>query len=185
MTRDTRELVAVPQERIDRAILLLRGEKDILDLELAALYGVPTKRLNEQVKRNGPRFPSDFMFQLTEEERVEVVAICDHLPNLRFSPRPPLAFTEHGAIMAANVLNSEQAIAMSVHIVRAFVRLRQGVLAHQELSQKLRDLEARVAWHDAHLAGIVRKLREMAGAPVPRRRRTIGYLRPDEPDTER
>src|SRR6478609_6546451 len=99
----------VPVERIERAILFIRGEKVMLDSDLAEIYGVSTKRLNEQVKRNAKRFPSDFMFQLTETEKTEVVANCDHLAKLKFSPHLPYAFTEHGALMLANVLNSERA----------------------------------------------------------------------------
>jgi hypothetical protein len=91
----------IPGEMIERKIFLIRGEKVMLDADLAALYGVTTKRLNEQVKRNRARFPNDFMFQLTEEEKAEVVANCDHLKRLKFSPALPYAFTEHGAIMLA------------------------------------------------------------------------------------
>jgi len=126
-----------PQVRIERAILIVRGEKVILDAELAELYGVPTKRLNEQVKRNASRFPEDFMFQLTAEEKAEVVTICDHLPALKFSPTLPNGFTEHGAIMAANVLNSDRAVEMSVHIVCTFVRLRQAATEIAELARSV------------------------------------------------
>ena len=97
----------------------------MLDTDLADLYGVTTKRLNEQVRRNRERFPKDFLFQLTETEKAEVVANCDHLTKLKFSPNPPYAFTEHGAIMAASVLNSPSAVEVSVYVVRAFVQLRE------------------------------------------------------------
>ena len=103
-----------PLPDISTAILTVRGERVILDADLAATYGVTTKRLNEQVKRNTDRFPPDFSFQLTAEEKAEVVANCDHLARLKFSPVLPRAFTEHGAIMAANVLNSPRAAQMSV-----------------------------------------------------------------------
>jgi len=170
----------VPQARIERAILIIRGQKVILDADLAALYGVSTKRLNEQVKRNAARFPPDFMFSLTGEEKAEVVAICDHLPGLKFSPTVPNAFTEHGAIMAANVLNSDRAVEMSVHIVRTFVRLREAALRNEELSRRLRDLEGRVGKHDVHLAEIVRKLRELTETPKPRKSRQIGFVVPKD-----
>ncbi|MFQ5714855.1 MAG: ORF6N domain-containing protein [Candidatus Scalinduaceae bacterium] len=114
----------VPEERIEHSILLIRGEKVILDADLAVLYGVTTKRLNEQVKRN--RFPEDFMFQLTANEKAEVVANCDHLKRLKFSPNLPYAFTEHGA---------------SIEVVRAFVRLRQMLASNAELARKLTALE--------------------------------------------
>ncbi len=127
----------IPVERVQKTILLIRSEKVILDADLATLYGVSTKRLNEQVKRNPGRFPDDFMFQLTNEEKAEVVANCDHLRRLKFSPNLPYAFTEHGAIMAANVLNSERAVEASVEIVRAFVRPRQLLASNVELSRRL------------------------------------------------
>jgi len=94
------------------------GQKVILDADLAKLYGVTTKRLNQQVKRNRERFPEDFMFQLTTEEKAEVVANCDHLSRLKFSPASPYAFTEHGAVMAASVLNTPRAIEVSIFVVR-------------------------------------------------------------------
>jgi len=131
----------IPQERIERSILVLRGEKVMLDADLAQLYGVTTRRLNEQVRRNLERFPADFIFQLTAEEKAEVVANCDHLSRMRFSSTLPLAFTEHGAIMAASVLSSKRAIDASVMVVRVFVRLRQLLASHAELARKLESLE--------------------------------------------
>src|SRR5579871_3477473 len=110
----------IPLERIEGAILSLRGEKVILDVDLAVLYGVTTGALNQAVKRNLSRFPTDFMFQLTEAEKTEVVTNCDSLARLKFSPHLPHAFTEHGALMLANVLNSERAAQTSVQVVRAF-----------------------------------------------------------------
>jgi hypothetical protein len=113
----------------------------MLDADLAELYGVTTKRLNEQVKRNRNRFPEDFMLQLTEEEKIDVVANCDHLKKLRFSPNLPHAFTEHGAIMLASILNSPIAVQASIHVVRAFVRLRQILASNADLARKLDTLE--------------------------------------------
>src|SRR5215218_2102098 len=116
----------VPVERVESRILLIRGEKVILDTDLAELYGATTKRLNEQVRRNLDRFPADFMFQLTDEEfailRSQFATSRSGWGGRRY---PPFVFTEHGAIMAANVLNSPRAVAVSVTVVRAFVRLRQ------------------------------------------------------------
>ena len=100
----------IPTEKIDRAILIIRGHKVMLDSDLAEIYGVKTSRLNEQVKRNKDRFPEDFMFQLTSNEKQEVIANCDHLEKLKFSRTNPYAFTEHGTIMLANVLNTSTAI---------------------------------------------------------------------------
>ena len=108
----------VPVERVEKTILLVRGQKVILDADLAELYGVSTKRLNEQVKRNRKRFPEDFMFQLAAAEKSEVVANCDHLSRLKFSRTLPHAFTEHGAIMVASVLNTPGAIEVKIDKTR-------------------------------------------------------------------
>jgi len=106
----TKESIIIPDEVVMNKIIILREQKVMLDRDLAELYGTSTIRLNEQVKRNKKRFPSDFMFQLTEEEKTEVIANCDNLKNLKYSPHLPYAFTEHGAVMLASVLNSERAI---------------------------------------------------------------------------
>jgi len=131
----------IPAMRIETVIIVIRDQRVIVDADLARLYGVSTKRLNEQVKRNLDRFPPDFMFQLTASEKAEVVANCDHLVNLKSSPQRPYAFTEHGAIMAANVLNSTQAVQASVLVVRAFVRLRQFLAIHREFAARFDELE--------------------------------------------
>ncbi len=165
--------------KIEQRILLIRGEKVIIDADLAEFYGVATKRLNEQVKRNRNRFPKDFVFQLFSEEKSELVANCDHLAKLKFSKSLPYAFTEHGAIMAASVLNSPRAIDVSVFIVRAFVKLRQTMLEHKELSQKLEQLEHRLVNHDRQILSLVQAIRELtSSAPLPKKRR-IGF-KPDK-----
>jgi len=135
----SRPKALAPVEDITRAILVLRGHRVIVDADLAALYGVTTKRLNEQVKRNGQRFPDDFMFRLTGTE----VAVLNRSQFATGSqkhrdPRfPPFAFTEHGAIMAATILNSSRAVEMSLYVVRAFVKLRELLISNRELAQKL------------------------------------------------
>ena len=164
----------VPAERVESRILLIRGQKVLLDADLAKLYGVTTKRLNEQVKRNRNRFPDDFMFQLTSGEKAEVVANCDHLRGLKFSPALPYAFTEHGAIMAASVLNTTRAIEMSVFVVRAFVRLREVLAAHKELAAKLAALERKVASHDRHIRALFDAIRQLM-APPEKPRKRIGF----------
>ena len=116
----------VPVEHIAQAILLIRGQKIIIDADLTMLYGVPTKALNQAVKRNTNRFPDDFMFQLSQAEKDKVVTNCDHLARLKFAKTLSYAFTERGAIQAANVLNSPRAVEMGVYVVRAFVRLREN-----------------------------------------------------------
>ncbi len=164
----------VPAERLDRMILLIRGQKVMLDADLAELYGVPTKRLNEQVKRNADRFPEDFMFRLTAEEKKEVVANCDHLRSIRFSPGAPCAFTEHGALMLASVLNSRRAVEVSVFVTRAFVRLREVLVNHRELARKVAELERRMKGHDEHIRSLVDAIRQLMAAPETKGRR-IGF----------
>lgn len=170
----------IPSERIQARILTLRGQRVLLDADLAALYGVSTKRLNEQVRRNRRRFPGDFRFRLNSEERTEVVAKCDHLAKLRFSSALPYAFTEHGAIQAANVLQSEAAILMGVEVVRAFVRLRRLVVDQHALAEQFAALEARVGEHDEQLAAILAALRELTAPPEPPPARRIGFHPPNE-----
>jgi hypothetical protein len=164
----------IPDERIEKKILLIRGHKLIIDADLAQLYGVTTKRLNQQVKRNSNRFPKDFMFRLTQKEKDEVVANCNHLSRLRFSTTLPHAFTEHGAIMAASVLNTPRAIESSIFVVRAFVRLRQILETNKELSRKLADLEQRIEGHDEQIQAIFEAIRQLM-APPDKPKKKIGY----------
>jgi hypothetical protein len=164
MSEETTSIVLI--ERVQNRILFIRGQKVIIDSDLADLYGVPTKRLNEQVSRNQPRFPSDFMFQLTDSEKKEVVANCDHLKNLKFSPSLPYAFTEHGAIMAASVLNSQRAVQVSVFVVRAFVQLRLAVSTHRELAGKLLQLENKLQKHDKQIGALIAAIRQLLQPPV-------------------
>jgi hypothetical protein len=151
----------------------------MIDTDLAELYGVPTKRLNEQVKRNLARFPQEFMFQLTADEKQEVVANCDHLKNLKFSRTLPFAFTEYGAIQAANVLNSLEAIEVGLYVVRAFIRLRELLASNQELAQRLDEIEERIErkldTHDQAIAGLINTLRQMM-MPPDIKNRPIGFI---------
>ena len=164
----------IPAERINRMILLVRGQKVMLDSDLAELYGVPTKRLNEQVKRNADRFPEDFMFRLNSEEKKEVVANCDHLRSLRFSPGAPYAFTEHGALMLASVLNSKRAVDVSVFVVRAFVRLREMLSSHRELAKKVSELERKTKGHDEQIRSLVGAIRQLM-TPDEKKTKRIGF----------
>jgi hypothetical protein len=136
---------------------------------------VPTKRLNEQVKRNKDRFPDDFMFQLYSDEKAEVVANCDHLENLKYSRVLPYAFTEHGAIMAAGVLNTSRAIEVSVFIVRAFVNLRQMVAGHKDLQRKIAQIERRLTDHDEKIIELVNLIKQLLNPEPPPKKRRIGY----------
>ncbi len=162
---------------IQNRILLIRGEKVIIDADLAEFYGVSTKVLNQAVRRNKERFPEDFLFQLNKNEKSEVVTNCDHLKNLKYSPVNPLAFTEHGALMAASILNSPRAVEVGlyIYIVRAFVALRRTISEHKELSAKISQLERKLADHDNHIMAIVKAIRELTDPePIPKKRR-IGF----------
>jgi len=161
----------VPRERINQSILAVRGHRVMLDVDLATLYGVATKRLNEQVKRNRQRFPPDFMFRLTAGEKAGVVANCDHLSTLKFSPSIPYAFTEHGAIMAASVLNTPLAIEVSVYVVRAFIQVREAIATHKNLANKIAQLERR---YDARFKVIFDAIRQLMQPPAPPKR-PIGF----------
>lgn len=147
---------------IQDLILDIRGLKVMIDADLARLYGVSTKRLNEQVKRNKARFPKEFMFQLTAEEKAGAVANCDHLRRkLRLSRVLPYAFTEHGALMLASVLNSEIAINSSIEIVKAFVRMRTMLAASQELAKKINDIEKKVSEHDEQFKAVFGAIKKL------------------------
>jgi hypothetical protein len=161
---------------ITRRIIVLRGRKVVLDSELAALYGVTTKVLNQAVKRNVERFPEDFMFQISRAERQHLdrsqfVTGSQKHRDTRFSP---YAFTEYGAIMAAAVLNSPRAVEMSLYVARAFVRLRDLFVANPVLAEKLDELERKVGRHDAAIAAILKTLRDLM-VPQISTRRGIGF----------
>jgi hypothetical protein len=164
----------IPIGQIEQRILLIRGQRVMLDADMADLYGTTTKRLNEQVKRNRGRFPEDFMFQLKKKEKAKVVAICDHLTKLKFSPVLPNAFTEHGAIMVASVLNTKRAIQVSVFVVRAFVKLREMLATHKELAHKLGELGRKLQNHDQSIRSLIFAIRHLMASPEPKRR-PIGF----------
>jgi len=131
----------IPVERIEKAIFLIRGMKVMIDADLASLYGVPTKVLNQAVTRNIKRFPLDFMFRLTKMEKDELVTNCDRLQHLKHSSALPRAFTEQGVAMLSSVLNSERAIDVNIEIMRAFSKLRQMISTHEELKKKIESME--------------------------------------------
>lgn len=191
----------IPTARIEQAILLLRGQKVILDDDLARLYGATTKRLNEQIKRNRKRFPGDFIFQLKLQE---VRALRSQFATSSLQPVDsdkdssnssqiaisssrhlgtiyrPWAFTEHGAIMAAMVLNSPRAVEMSVHVVRAFVRLRAMLATNKDLAVRFAELERKVASHDTHIQSLFEAIRELMTPIEPPSKPRIGF-RPTSP----
>lgn len=165
----------VPAEHIDPLIVVIRGQRVLLDSDLAKLYGVTTTRLNEQVKRNLDRFPADFMFRLTQEEWDVLISQIATSKGGRGGRRKlPYAFTEHGAVMAANVLNSPVAVRASIVVVRAFVRLRQMLASHEDLARQLFTLEKKFEKHDAQFRAVFDAIRQLM-APPPVKRRSIGF----------
>lgn len=167
---------------IEHMILVVRGQRVILDSDLAKLYGVTTKRLNEQVKRNAGRFPADFMLQLTAtERRVLRSQSATSKPGSGGRRYAPQVFTEHGAIMAASVLNSPKAIKVSVYVVRAFVKLREFLSTHRELAAKLSELEHKVDHHDQQIVALIDAIRELMEPPPEPKRKPIGYQSELEP----
>ena len=157
-------------------ILTIRGQRVILDADLAVLYGVPTKALNQAVKRNQERFPEAFAFHLTAKEKQDVVTNCDHLARLKFSHQLPMSFTEHGVLMAANVINSPQAIKMSIAIIQAFIRLRETIAASQVFAKRLAEIERTLTSHDSALRDLYQKIRPLLlPPPDPSPKRRIGF----------
>ncbi|MDO8925457.1 MAG: ORF6N domain-containing protein [Sideroxyarcus sp.] len=183
----TSPLVAI--DALSGRIHLVRGQRVMLDADLAELYGVTTKRFNEQVKRNIDRFPADFMFQLTDVEedslrsQIATLNIDDPLRSQfvtsntgrgRHRKYLPYVFTEHGAIMAASVLNAPRAVEMSVFVVRAFVQLRELLASSRELSERLDELERKLSTHDQAIAGLIDAIRQLTSVPT-KPSRPIGF----------
>lgn len=165
----------VPREAIEQKILLIRGQKVMLDKDLAQLYGVETRVLNQAVRRNIERFPKDFMFQLTKEEmenwKSQIVITKSEKMGLR---RSPYAFTEQGVAMLSSVLNSKRAILVNIAIMRAFVKLRKILSTHKELAHKLTELERKIEKHDGEIKTIFDAIRQLM-APPKKPRRQIGF----------
>jgi hypothetical protein len=169
-------------EAIASRIVTLRGERVLLDADLAALYGVETRRLNEQVRRNRRRFPADFVFRMTREELENLMS---QFATSRWGGRRklPYAFTEHGAIQAATILSTRRAVEVSVYVVRAFVQLRGVLTANRELAKRLDELEARIErkidTHDRVIADILDAIRQLMSPPEPKPKRRIGFVSGD------
>ena len=169
----------IPVERIERAILLIRGQKVMLDRDLAELYEVSTKRLNEQVRRNIRRFPKDFMFQLNKGEfEIWRSQIATSNPAVKMGlRRKPYAFTEQGVAMLSSILNSERAIDVNIAIMRAFVHLREILASHKDLAEKLEELQLKLGEHDEKFELIFEAIRQlMAPPPEPEKKRRIGFV---------
>ncbi|AJP48569.1 hypothetical protein PG1C_09175 [Rugosibacter aromaticivorans] len=182
----TNENTTLAIDAIAGHIAIMRGQRVIVDADLAALYGVPTKRLNEQVRRNAERFPEDFMFQLAQEEWDALRSQIATLKTGRGQHRKylPFAFTEHGAIMAATVLNSPRAVEVSIYVVRAFVQLRELLTGHKELAKRLDQLETRMErkliTQDQAIAGILDAIRQLMAPPPTPKKRPIGFITPQD-----
>lgn len=181
-----RETELHTESEIAHAIQLARGRRVILDHDLASIYGVSTSRLNEQVKRNGARFPEDFAFRLTPDE-IRTLNLSQNATGSqrhRDPDKPPNAFTEHGAIMASTILNSPRAIAMSIHVVRAFVRLRELFASNADLARKLVELESRLdqklLGHDKAISSILSAIRHLMAPSAPSTK-GIGFTADIEP----
>ncbi len=177
------EILPVPAELVERRICVIRGQKVMLDSDLAELYQVPTRVLNQAVRRNRDRFPGDFMFQLTA---AEAAALRSQIVTLekgrgRYSKYAPLAFTEHGVAMLSSVLNSARAVQMNIVIIRAFVRLRELLATHKGLARKLEQLEATQREHGSILVAVVQEIKKMKKAPrQPKHKPRIGFHVPEE-----
>jgi phage regulator Rha-like protein len=170
---------ALPDEVIMSKILIIRNKKIMVDRDLAELYGVSTKQLNQQVKRNIARFPPEFMFKITKKEKEWVVTNCDHLRVLRFSPNLPYVFTEYGAIMLASVLNSDKAIQVNIQIVKVFTKMKEMLLTNKDILLKLEKMERDVKENKEDIAMIFEALKQLLN-PQQSKRRMIGFNRKDD-----
>ena len=160
--------MTVPMDRVADRILSIRGHRVMIDADLAEVYDVATRALNQAIKRNAERFPEDFAFRLTAEEKTELVTNCDRFARLKHSTVLPLAFTEHGAIMAASILNSPWAIEASVYVVRGFVKMREVLSTHKELALRLEEMEGK---YDRQFKVVFDALRALMEPPAKPRRR--------------
>jgi hypothetical protein len=191
-TAKTKRIPPLNTDSVSRRIVLVRGQKVVIDSELADLYGVETRRLNEQVRRNADRFPPDFMFQMTAAEYADLMSqIATSNVGRGGRRKLPLAFTEHGALMAATVLNTSRAVEVSLYVVRAFVQLREVLATHRDLASKLADLERKTELlalkHDslaqntrAQLQQVFDAIRSLMTPAETPRKRSIGFIAPKD-----
>jgi len=169
------EITYAPIRRIEDLIFLVRGQRVMLDSELAQLYGVPLKRLNEQVKRNLDRFPSSFAFQLEHQEFAILKSQFATSRSHGGKRKLPWVFTEHGVLQLASVLNSKIAVEASIRVVQVFISMREQLAAHKELATKLAELEGRIAGHDEAIQNLFETIRQLIEPPLPANRREIGF----------
>jgi phage regulator Rha-like protein len=175
-----KSLQKITQQGIERLILLVRGQKVLLDMYVAALYGTTTKNLNRAIKRNQDRFPPDFMFQLSDQEFADLKYHFGTSKSQGGRRYAPFAFTEHGIIMAASVLNSSRAIEVSVLVVRTFIKLRRIISAHKELAHKLTELERKVGHHDETIESLIAAIRRLMDQTSTDKKGKIGFARAAE-----
>ncbi len=181
MSENKNDKSLVPNELIASRILLIRDQKVMIDSDIAALYGVTTKRLNEQVKRNISRFPSNFMFELTKQEKDQVVANCDHLEKLKFSPVLPKVFTEHGIMMVANVLTSERAIQVSIQIIEVFIKMREILTDNLSLKLEIEEIKKKLTNQSKNIELVFNYLDELIDKKENQKPRIpIGYKKDKE-----
>ncbi|MFD1629961.1 ORF6N domain-containing protein [Pseudopedobacter beijingensis] len=176
MTKD-KIAVSIPDELVINKIIVIRGNRVMIDRDLAELYGVTTKRLNEQVKRNQKRFPEDFMFQITKDEKEEIIRQFKHLSSLKYSSVLPYVFTEHGAVMLASILNSDRAIEVNIQIVRVFTKIQKMLTDNTELRLELEQIRKKVDNQDKNIELVFKYLDELLEEKnVPASpRKSIGY----------
>lgn len=167
----------IPIERVEQSIYLIRGHKVMLDRDLAVLYGVETKALNQAVKRNMDRFPADFVFRLSNDETKELVTFCDRFATLKHSSSNPLAFTEQGVAMLSGLLRSPRAVEVNITVMRTFVKMRRMLESSEELSRKLAELESR---YDEQLRVVFEAIHELMIPPEPKNN-LIGFHVREEP----
>ena len=165
------ELSLIMQEKIEQIIFLIRGKKIMIDRDLAVLYSVKTFRLNEQVKRNMKRFPDDFMFQLSENEKKELIANCDRFRALKHSTSNPYAFTEQGIAMLSSILNSDRAVEVNIQIMRTFLKLRELMLVHKDLREQIETMEKKYDYQFKVVFNAIKKLLE----PPDKSKNPIGF----------
>ena len=165
----------INDELIINKIIILRNKKVMLDRDLAELYGVTTKRLNEQVRRNLKRFPTDFMFHITPDEKDEIIIGYDHLKTLKFSKVLPFAFTEHGAVMLSSILNSDKAILVNIQIIRVFNQLRQMLMDTTELRLEIEKIKKKTDNHSKNIELVFQYLDELIDKHKVKSRRLIGF----------
>jgi hypothetical protein len=170
-----KEAQLVPSDLIEKQIFLLRGQRVMIDRDLADLYGVETKYLNRQVKRNRERFPREFMFQLTSSERNELVTNWHRFASLKHSTVLPYAFTEHGVAMLSSVLHGKRAIHINIIIIKVFLKLREILASHKELALRLQELEMKTEKHDDAISAIFEAIRQLMAPPLQKPKQPIGF----------